>query len=404
MPASARAYTLVPVPPLPLPSAHVPAAWYEGSPLQVLGRLIYALFATFYSIAEWIFGAVMLVVGLSVLASLPVLNFLSLGYLLEASARVARTGRFSSGFPGVRLAARLGGAIGMCYLLMVPVRLVSELAHAAQVVDPGSPAARAWRLGLLVLILVTALHLLAALARGGKLRYFFWPFNIVWLLRRIFQGGYYAEARDTTWEFVERLRLPYLFWLGVRGFAAAFLWLLLPASMLAAGHAPLPLMPIFGWLGAVLLAVVLIYLPFAQLRLAETGQFREAFDLRKVREAYRRAPWAFAIALSSTLLLAIPLYLVKIEPVPREVTWMLSLVLIVFLYPARLLTGWAVACAHARRNWAHWFFRWTGRLAIIPVVLFYLFILYFAQYVSWNGVWSFYEQHAFTLPVPILGM
>jgi hypothetical protein len=174
--------------------------------------------------------------------------------------------------------------------------------------------------------------------------------------------------------------------------------------MLAAGHAPLPLMPIFGWLGAVLLAVVLIYLPFAQLRLAETGQFREAFDLRKVREAYRRAPWAFAIALSSTLLLAIPLYLVKIEPVPREVTWMLSLVLIVFLYPARLLTGWAVACAHARRNWAHWFFRWTGRLAIIPVVLFYLFILYFAQYVSWNGVWSFYEQHAFTLPVPILGM
>ncbi|MFQ3649290.1 MAG: DUF4013 domain-containing protein, partial [Gemmataceae bacterium] len=402
-----------PPPPVPTPppaplsvvreALPVPPAWYMAPPLVVIGRIFYGLLALVHWVVEWICGLLLLVVGLAVLASLPVLNFLSLGYLLEASGRVARTGRLSAGFPGVRLAAHFGAAIGMCYLFLVPVRLVSSLAHSAYVIDPGGPAARGWRLALIVLIGVTSLHLLATLARGGKLRYFLWPLNILWLVRRIWRGGYYTEARDAVWDYVQRLQLPYLFWLGVRGFAVALLWLGVPVTLLVAGHAPFPLMPLLGWLGTVLLAVVLIYLPFAQARLAETGRFAAAFELSKIREAYRHAPWAFTLALYATLLLAVPLYLVKIEPVPREVAWLLSLVLIVFVYPARLLSGWAIACAHARRQWAHGFFRWSGRLAMIPVVLFYLLILYFAQYVSWNGIWSFYEQHAFTLPVPILG-
>ena len=36
------------------------------------------------SAIEWLFGVVSLLVGLAVLASLPILQFLSLGYLLEA--------------------------------------------------------------------------------------------------------------------------------------------------------------------------------------------------------------------------------------------------------------------------------------------------------------------------------
>ena len=415
LPVLQEALPLPPLPPLPPPASlpvlpvlqealPVPSPWYHGPPHVVLGRLLYALLAWFLGVVEWFCGLVLLIIGLAVLASLPVLNFLSLGYLLEASARVARTGRLMAGFPGVRRAAHLGTAIAMCYLFLVPVRLVSGLAHAAHVIEPEGATARGWRLALLVLIVLTALHLLATLARGGKLRYFFWPFNILWLLRRMWQGGYYAEARDATWHYVQQLRLAYLFGLGVRGFTAALLWLGVPVSLIVAGHVPLPGAALLGWLGAGLLGLVLIYLPFAQLRLAETGRFRAAFEVSKIREAYRRAPWAFTLALYSTLLLAVPLYLVKIEPVPCEVTWLLSLVLIVFLYPARLLTGWAVACAHARKRWAHGFFRWSGRLAMIPVVLFYLFILYFAQYVSWNGIWSLYEQHAFTLPVPILGV
>ena len=77
------------------------------------------------------------------------------------------------------------------------------------------------------------------------------------------------------------------------------------------------------------------------------------------------------------------------------------------LVPVRellVLAGWALACANARTEPAHWFFRWTGRLPILPVVLFYVMIVYFTQFTSWNGVWSLYEQHAFLLPVPFFGM
>src|SRR5262245_24996389 len=86
------------------------------SPLFALIRLVGRVFAWIFSVLEWLLGAAVLTVALAVLAALPVLQFLSLGYLLEASARVARTGKLTEGFIGVRLAARLGGAIAACWL------------------------------------------------------------------------------------------------------------------------------------------------------------------------------------------------------------------------------------------------------------------------------------------------
>ena len=44
--------------------------------------------------------------------------------------------------------------------------------------------------------------------------------------------------------------------------------------------------------------------------------------------------------------------------------------------------------------------RWTGRLPLLPVAGFYVLVVFFTQYTSWNGVWSLYEQHAFLVPVP----
>ena len=81
-----------------------------------------------------------------------------------------------------------------------------------------------------------------------------------------------------------------------------------------------------------------------------------------------------------------------------------ALVFVSFIYPARLLTGWSVSCARHRPNPSHWFFRWTGRVPQPFVVLFYVMIVFFTQFTSWNGVWSLYEQHAFLLPVPFFGM
>jgi hypothetical protein len=353
---------------------------------------------------EYLFGTATLLIGLAVLAALPLLQFLSLGYLLEAGGRVARTGRLRDGFIGVRLAARLGGIVLSSWVLLLPVRLLASLVRSAQVIDPEGRAAEGWRWALLVLLGLTGLHIGAACARGGRLRYFLWPFNVFWLMGRLRRGGYYTEARDAVWDTAVSLRLPYYFWLGLRGFVGALTWLALPITLLALGQSHKPGAPLLGLLGALLLGIVLLFLPFLQMRLAAATRLRAVFELRAVRADFRRAPWAFACAFVVTLLFALPLYLLKIEMVPREAAWLPSLVFIVFIYPARLLTGWALARARRRETPRHWFFRWTARLPLVPAAAFYVLIVFFTQYTSWNGVWSLYEQHAFLVPVPFFGM
>ena len=357
-----------------------------------------------FSIGEWLFGFAVLMIGLSVLAAMPVLQFLSLGYLLEAGGRVARTGRLRDGFIGVRLAARLGGLVLGCWLILLPLRLVSDLAYSAQIIDPGGRTAAAWRIGLFVLMGLSGLHVGMACARGGRLRYFLWPFNFIWVIRRLLRGGYYSEARDIVWDTARSLRLPYYFSLGLRGFLGAFAWLVLPVTLLALGRLPAPLAPLVGLLGGLLLALVLIYLPCLQMRLAMKNRLSAVFEFREARRNFQRAPWAFAVAFVATLLFALPLYLLKIEFVPREAAWLPSLVFITFIFPARLFTGWSLGLAIHRAVPRHWFFRWTGRLPFVPVAGLYVLIVFFTQYTSWNGVWSLYEQHAFLVPVPFFGM
>ena len=102
------------------------------------------------SAAEWLFGLASLLVGLSTLAALPLVQFLSLGYLLESSARVARSGRLRDGFIGVRRAARVGGIAAGIWLATVPAWLVGTVARSAELIDPGGRAARGWRAGLIV--------------------------------------------------------------------------------------------------------------------------------------------------------------------------------------------------------------------------------------------------------------
>jgi hypothetical protein len=356
------------------------------------------------SFLEWLFGFAAIIVGLAVLAALPLFQFLSLGYLLEAGARVARTGKLSAGFIGIRKAARIGTVCLGTWLVLLPARYLSDVALAAEIIEPGGELAGTWRRGLFVAISLTFLHVASAWARGGRLRDFAWPFSFVWLLRRLYRGGFYREARDAVWNRVTGLRLPYYFSLGLRGFVGAFIWLALPITLLASSRGQAPAATFFGFLGGLILACVLLYLPFLQLRLATENRFRAVFELGAVRRQFQRAPWAFAFALLITLLFAVPLYLLKIEVVPREAAWLPSLVFILFIYPARLVTGWAMGRAARRENPRHWFFRWTGRMPLLPIVLIYSVIVFFTQYTSWNGVWSLYEQHAFLVPVPFFGL
>jgi hypothetical protein len=349
--------------------------------------------------AEWLFGAASLVLALAFLATYPVLQMLSLGYLLEASGRIARTGRLRDGFVGVRKAARVGGMFFGVWLMLLPLRFASLMAASARLIEPNSRADRGWSTALVVLSALMTVHIVGACWRGGKLRHFFWPAPIR-LLKQLRQRGAYARARDAVYDFVVGLRLPYYFWLGVRGFIGGLIWLFAPVSLLAAGQKA----PLLGFVGGVALLVVLFYLPFVQTRFAAENRFRAMFEIRPVRTWFRRAPVAFLIALGVTLLFAVPLYLLKIEIIPREAAWLPSLVFVIFIYPTRLLTGWACGYAGRRTRNRNWFLRQFARLGMLPVAALYVLIIFFTQFTSWHGVASLYEQHAFLVPVPFLGL
>ena len=373
------------------------------------------------SACGWLFGVLSLIAGLAVLAAIPIVQFVTLGYMLEVGGRIARTGRLRNGFVGVRKAARVGSLVLGTSLTLAPLYLVSAQATAAQLIDPTSPAARGWDIGLTALMVVVLLHIVGAWSRGGRLHHFFWPSgnpitlirrlfhgewldvlglvclgNFWWLGRRLCQGGYYASARDAVWDFVVSLRLPYYFWLGLRGFGAGLAWLVVPVTLLAIGRQA----PVVGFLGGFLMIVVFLYVPFVQMRLARDQSFLAGMNLRGVRRDFRRAPVAFAFAFFFTLLLSLPLFFFKIEMIPRDGAFLMTPFFILSMWPARFLTGWAYARATRRDLPRHWFFRWSSRLFMLPVAAIFVFFVYFSQFTSWYGIWSLYDQHTFLLPVP----
>jgi hypothetical protein len=351
--------------------------------------------------AEWLFGLASLVLALSVLAALPVAQFLSLGYFLESSARVARTGRLRDGLIGVRRAARAGGLALGILLSLIPFWLAGSYAHSAQLIDPGGVVAQRWRVGLAVVSALSFAQITTACARGGRLRHFLWPVGMpFWLVRGLRSGGLYSACRDGFWDFFAALRLPYYFRVGLVGFLGTLAWIAVPASLIAVGGR----YPLLGVVGALILAFVAPSLPFLQVQYAVEGRVSSLFSLRSIRERFRRAPWAFAFALMVLLLAAVPLYLLKIEMIPREAAWLPSLVFVIFLAPAHALVGWAYARSWRRYRPRHWSVRALGRIAIIPVSLFYVLVVFLAQYTSWGGAWSLFEQHAFLLPVPFFSM
>lgn len=420
-----------------------PPRWPKSWPLRLWYGLCYVL--------EWLFGLASLLACLAVLAAIPIINFLTLGYLLEASGRVAKSGRLRDGFIDIPKFARIGSMVAGTWLCLLVPRLVSSLATDAWLIDPDGFAARAWRVAQLVITLLVLGHILLAWYSGGRLRHFFWPvlvpFQLAarvlfgwilgplvrpliravspaladdlyvarpyssWFPPAIFlaglaRGRMFVEARDAVWQFVTSLRLPHYLWLGVRGFVGAFVWLLLPSLMLMAGTSGRgPVTIVIGYLGAVAMAYVLLHLPFLQTHFACQNRLRAMFDLTESRAQFRRAPIAYWLALAITLLFALPLYLLKIEPViPPELRWTITIFFILFIYPARLLTGWALGRALHHPRPRFFLIRWLARAAAIPLVAIYVFILFFTQYTSFLGPASILEQHAFLLPVPFLSL
>ena len=353
---------------------------------------------------NWLFGLVALFVLVAACSVIPVLNFLSLGYLLHVSGTIARTGRFRDGFIGVRKAAVLGSIAAGIWLVVWPARVVSTMWKDAELISPGSGVARAWHAGLVVVIGITLVHVVWACVRGGKLRHFLWP-QPLRFKRWLRTPEKFGDLQSKVTEYVVGLRLPFYFWLGLRGFVGALAWLIVPVGiLLVATRLPIGGSILLSLVGGFLLLLVAIHLPFLQAHFAQTDRFGALFELREIRRLFLRAPLAFWFALLIKLLFAVPLYLLKIELTPRELAWLPSLLFVIFIFPARVLTGWAMSRATKREQPRHWFPRWVARLGIVPVALVYTLFVYFTPYLSWNGAWSLLEQHAFLVPAPLMAL
>jgi hypothetical protein len=310
---------------------------------------------------------------------------------------VARCGRLRDGFVGVRTAARLGGLAIGAGVWALPLWWLASMARSAELIDPGGPTAARWRVALAVATVLAALHLAVAAARGGRLRHVLWPVGtLIWLARLREPGRVYRRCRDAALEFAASLRLPHYARLGALGFLGTIVWLAVPVSLIAAGRSA----PVLGFAGALLLGLVVLWLPFLQVHFVCEGRFLSLFAPRATRDRFRRAPWAFALAWFLTAASALPLYLLKIEMIPRDAEWLPSLVFLGFTFPSRVLTGWAYHRSGHREAPRHWIFRASSRLWMLPTAAAYVLFVFLSQFTSWRGVWSLYEQHAFLIPVP----
>ncbi len=366
-----------------------------------------------------VFGIGSLVLLLAILAAIPIVNVVALGYLLEVEGRVARTGKIRNGFLLLDVAPRLGAIALGVYLWLIPLRLIAHARADAQIIDPGGAVDRNLQFLSVAAWLLVSVHLALALARGGSFWTFFRPIkNLRWLRSRLRQRNDADEARDNPprdyWDdasdgirdFVSRLQVRHHFSLGLRGFFVAFAWLVIPSAIFAAAQRPDGPSVVFPLIGGAMLVLVFSWVPFLQARFAATNSWRAGFQLGEVRRLFASAPFAWLTTILVVYALALPVYLFKAFLLPPDALWPITLVFIASNYPARLLTGWAYARAvrrqgEGKRSW------WITRTAIrIPVMLAilaaFVFILYFTQFLGEHGRAELFKHHAFLLPWPYL--
>ncbi len=397
-----------------------------------------------------LFGIVSVIFLLAVAANIPIVQFLSFGYLLEVTGRLARRQKLRTAFIGLQKAARIGSAVLGAWLLLIPLRFASQFWLDAYLIDPSSPQTRLMRVLQIVLIVLTVAHIAAAWFCGGKLRYFFWPIVapfsfMVWIARRfagsskfrwvlrytvgllspgivddicgvqpisdwflpailwkkILKGGAYQSARDSVWDFFASLNLPYYFWLGLKGFIGTCCWLLIPTALLVMStNLDGPLAVLTGVFGSLIAIPVFSILPFIQAHFAVDGRFDRFLEVRKVIKNMGRAPFSHILALLLTLLFALPLFLLKVEEIPTELLWTLSIVFVMFTWPARFVIGWAYGRGTVREQPHRWWIRYPVFMLAVPISFVFVFVLFFTRYITWNGAWSLVENHVFLLPAP----
>lgn len=351
------------------------------------------------------FGLASLIFLLAVIAAIPIVNFLALGYLLEVEGRIARTGKLRQAFPLLGLAPRIGSIVLGVWLWLLPLRLLASAAADAHLIDPSSRADVGLRVGTQIAWFLVTVHICLALARGGTLACFFTPVRSLWLIRRVRAGDYLQIASRNIRDFVTRLRLRHHFWLGLRGFVGALLWLIIPTVFYAAARQSEGIQILVTFIGGLLLVLVFAWVPFLQAHFAAQNRFGAFRELRTVRELFRHAPFAWLVAVIVVYVLALPLYLFKVALPPSDALWGITLVFIASIYPARVVTGWAYhrAVRRQREGRRSWFLTrlFVRMLLMFPLLAMYVFLLFFSQFIGAEGKAELFQHHAFLLPWPM---
>ena len=338
---------------------------------------------------------------LAITASIPLVNFLAFGYLLEAEGRVARTGRFRDAFPSLSVMPRIGIAAVGITLWLAPLLLLASNASDARLIATGSATDQNLHTLLVVLAVVIGLNLVFALSRGVTIGCFFLPIqNVRWCLAHFRRGAWLTHWADNSRQFWQSLPLKRYFWLGARGLVGALAWLLIPTALFAAASEPTGGAFLVTVLGGVLLLPVLAWVPFLQARFACENRLSGMFAWREIRREFRSAPLCWLLALVMTYVLALPLYLFKVVLLPEDAMWGVTPVFLASIFPSKILTGWAYHQATVRDRPAWWGFRWLSRGLIIPLLAAFIFVLFFTQFIGEHGKGVLFEHHALLLPVP----
>jgi hypothetical protein len=279
---------------------------------------------------------------------------------------------------------------------------------SAELIRQDNPSTFGLRVGGRACSMLAMLYLLWVWGRGGRLRDYFWPAPIRFL-REGWRGSFWVAAYERFWRMLEELEVGRLFWLGLRGFLGTTLWIAIPALILigATRNGETGAAGLVGVFGGIGMGIVLIYLPYLQVAMAADNRLWSIFGVRRVRLCFRRCPLAFWFGLLTTFGLAIPPYLLKVEAVPREYAWIMAAIVGSFVLPARFVTGWAMARASQReepRGSLLFAYRCLIRILILPVIGFYLVILFVTQFTSWYGLaGTWFLQHAISVPTPFNG-
>ena len=364
--------------------------------------------------AAWLTRAalalVCLITLLAISAATPVVNLFALGYLMEAQGRVARTGKIRSAFFLLPATQRLGVILLAVWLWLLPIRFLAAAARDAWLLAAAGTAAWLWTGLLVVASLLIGTHLLLALACGGGWWRFVRPLSNVRRLRvHMREGAYWQHAHHAVWEFVAAFQLPRLLRLGLLGYAAAYLWLALPAFLFSMLDDVTSRWQIVGCVvGGVTLTLALLWLPLLLAHVAAEGRWRAMFEFAAVLKLAGQAP--FCWAMTTAILLAcsvVPLLYValfKIHIPPHDARWDLMLVFLVTVAPARMLGGWAYHRASNRNpsepSWLWRIWQWSNGLALCAGVGFYVYFLNLAATGGALGERAVWQFHALLLPFP----